>query len=378
MDFEFSDAQRQLKDEVRRFLSVHSSPQAVRRVLDGPESYDRSLWCEAANLGLMGVAIPEEYGGAGGGCLELCAVAEEIGRATAPMPFSSSIYLGAELVLRAGSEAQRQFYLPKIATGETIACLALSEGLGNPEPRAVAMKVTEHDRLTGTKWPVLDGDVADLAVVAARDDAHGGISLFIADLSDATVSRSRLESIDPTRSQARVTFLATPVQRLGPPGKGWELLDSVLQRAAVLTAFEQIGGAERALEAGRDYALERRAFGRQIGAFQAIKHKLVDMWIALVLARSNAYFGAWAASTNAADLPKAAATARVSATQAFQLCSKENIQIHGGMGFTWDLDCHVLYRRSQLLALTLGGLSAWQDRLVATLRQEYVHSEVTP
>jgi alkylation response protein AidB-like acyl-CoA dehydrogenase len=240
------------------------------------------------------------------------------------------------------------------------------------------MKVTEHDRLTGTKWPVLDGDVADLAVVAARDDAHGGISLFIADLSDATVSRSRLESIDPTRSQARVTFLATPVQRLGPPGKGWELLDSVLQRAAVLTAFEQIGGAERALEAGRDYALERRAFGRQIGAFQAIKHKLVDMWIALVLARSNAYFGAWAASTNAADLPKAAATARVSATQAFQLCSKENIQIHGGMGFTWDLDCHVLYRRSQLLALTLGGLSAWQDRLVATLRQEYVHSEVTP
>ena len=165
-------------------------------------------------------------------------------------------------------------------------------------------------------------------------------------------------------------FAGTQGQLLGPAGRGWDLLQAAFDRAAVLIAFEQIGGADAALETARQYALDRMAFGRPIGSFQAIKHKLVDMWISVVLARSNAYFGAWALSAGPAALPRAAATARVSATQAFQLCAKENIQIHGGMGFTWDFDCHIHYRRSQLLALVLGGPSFWQDLLVQHLRHE--------
>ena len=366
MDFEFSATQQQLQSEVRKFLSARCAP---RRVLDGGDSYDRALWCEAAGLGLLGVAIPDRYGGAGGGVLELCAVAEEIGRALAPIPFSSSIYLGAALLLSDGSEAQRLRHLPGLADGSAVACLAWVEGLGNPAPAAVRLTATPGGALHGEKWPVLDGDVADLGMVAARDEGAGGaISLFLVDLDQPSVTRKRLDSLDPTRSQARLAFAGAQAERLGEAGRGWQILDAALSRAAVPTAFEQVGGAQQALEAARNYALERRAFGRPIGSFQAIKHKLVDMYIATVLARSNAYYGAWAASADPANLPRAAAAARVSATQAFQLCARENIQIHGGVGFTWDYDCHLYYRRSQLLALTLGGLSFWQDRLVACLR----------
>ena len=177
-----------------------------------------------------------------------------------------------------------------------------------------------------------------------------------------------METIDPTRSHARLTFAGAPADRLGAAGEGWAILTQVYDRAAILTAFEQVGGADRALEMARDYALERMAFGRPIGSFQAIKHMLADMYVAATLARSNAYYGAWALSTDAAELSEAAATARVSATQAFQHCSKNNIQVHGGMGFTWAFDCHLYYRRSNLLALNLGGLSQWEDKLIERMR----------
>ena len=142
----------------------------------------------------------------------------------------------------------------------------------------------------------------------------------------------------------------------------------MLDRAAVLIAFEQVGGADRALEMGRDYALDRMAFGRPIGSFQAIKHILADMYVNATLARSNAYYAAWALSTNAAELAEAAAAARISATQGFQHCAKQNIQVHGGMGFTWEFDCHLYYRRSNALALALGSLSYWEDQLIDRMR----------
>jgi alkylation response protein AidB-like acyl-CoA dehydrogenase len=312
-------------------------------------------------MGWIGAAIPEEYGGAGLGHEGLCVLAEEIGRVVAPVPFGSTAYLAGEAILTAGSEAQKQDLLPKLADGTLIGCLALSEGTGHPDPAAIKARVS-GGRLTGTKWPVADGGIADIAVVVARDEA-GQIGLFLATLTDA--QRSDLRTLDPTRNQARLDFGNAPVERLGRGG--WEQVQRVLDRAAVLVAFEQVGGAEACLHMARDYALERFAFGRPIGSFQAIKHKLADMYVALELARSNAYYGAWALGADASDLPLAAATARVSATEAFHRASKENIQTHGGIGFTWAVDCHLFYRRSKQLAVGLGSLPFWQDRLVNLL-----------
>ena len=370
MNFEFSDEQLALRDQARRFLSDKCPPKAVRAILEGKDRYDRALWKGLADLGFMGVAIPEEFGGLGAGRLELCVIAEELGRALAPTPFSSSIYLAAEALMLAGSDAQKAKYLPKIASGELIGTLAFSEGAGNPTPKSIRVAAT-GGRLTGEKNPVADGDVADLIIVAARTGLSGGeddISLFIVDAKADGVTRAPVETLDPTRAHAKITFANAPAEPLGATGQGWRILQDVLDRAAVLMAFEQVGGSDRALEMARDYALDRMAFGRPIGSFQAIKHMLADMYVAATLARSNAYYGAWALSTGAAELPRAAATARVSATQAFQLCAKNNIQTHGGMGFTWEFDCHLYYRRANQLALALGSQSQWEDKLIERMR----------
>ncbi|WP_428486567.1 acyl-CoA dehydrogenase family protein [Rhodopila sp.] len=360
MNFDFSDDLKQLRDQARRFLAEQCAPAVVRRSLDGQEVYAADLWREIAAMGWIGAAIPEQYGGAGLGYEGLCVLAEEIGRVVAPVPFGSTAYLATEAILTAGSQAQKRAMLPKLADGSLIGCLALAEGAGNPDPAMIKARVV-RGRLTGAKWPVADGGIADSAVVVARDEA-AQVGLFLAPLGD--VGRRDLRSLDPTRNQARLDFDGTPVERLQG---GWDAVQRVLDRAAVLFAFEQVGGADACLRMARDYALERFAFGRPIGSFQAIKHKLADMYVALELARSNAYYGAWALGADASDLPLAAATARVSATEAFHLASKENIQTHGGIGFTWAVDCQLFYRRSKQLALGLGGLPFWQDRLVDLL-----------
>jgi alkylation response protein AidB-like acyl-CoA dehydrogenase len=370
MNFDFSDEQKQLRDEARRFLAKQCPPKVVRAVLDGHASYDRDLWKGLADMGFLGVAIPEQFGGVGAGHLELCVIAEEMGRALAPVPFSSTIYLAAEAIQLAGSDAQKSKWLPAIASGSAIGTLALFEGSGNPSPQAIKLAAT-NGMLDGVKKPVPDGAIADFAIVAARTASTGretDISLFLVDLAGEGVDVKPLTTIDPSRGQAEITFKGYKAEPLGPAHEGWSILTRVLDRAAVLMAFEQVGGADRALEMGRDYALDRIAFGRPIGSFQAVKHMLADMYVAATLARSNCYYGAWALSTNASELPEAAAAARISATQAFQHCSKNNIQVHGGMGFTWEFDCHLYYRRSNALALSLGSLSYWEDALVDRMR----------
>jgi acyl-CoA dehydrogenase len=370
MNFDFSDEQKQLKDQARRFLADKCPTKAVRAILEGPEPFDRMLWQALGEMGYMGTAIPEAYGGLGAGYLELCIIAEELGRALAPVPFSSSIYLAAEFLLAGGSEAQKKAWLPPLASGEKIGCFAFAEAAGRVSPATIQLRASGN-RLSGAKMPVLDGDIADFAIVAARTGSTGqarDISLFLVDLNDPGVTRSVLQTIDPTRSQAKLGFNDVAGEPLGEANDAWWTISSVLDRAAVLTAFEQIGGAERALEMARDYALDRIAFGRPIGSFQAIKHMLADMYVALTLGRSNAYYGAWALSTGAAQLPEAAATARVSATQAYQQCAKNCIQVHGGMGFTWQFDCHLHYRRSNALALALGSQSQWEDLLIERLQ----------
>ncbi len=372
MNFEFSDDQKQLRDQARRFLAETCPPKAVRAVLEGEAAYDKALWKGLADMGFLGVAIPEAFGGAGAGHLELCVIAEEMGRALAPVPFASTVYLAAEALMLAGSEAQKQAWLPKIASGAAIGTLALFEGPGNPSPQAIKLSAA-NGVLNGVKTPVADGAIADFAIVAARNGSSGretDVALYLVDLKAGGVTARTLASVDPSRNQAELTFKDCKGEPLGAASEGWSILTRVLDRAAVLMAFEQVGGADRALEMGRDYALDRVAFGRPIGSFQAVKHILADMYVAATLARSNCYYGAWALSTDAGELPEAAATARISATQAFQHCSKQNIQVHGGMGFTWEFDCHLYYRRSNALALALGSLSYWEDQLIERMRKK--------
>ncbi len=369
MNFDFSEEQLVLRDQARKFLSEHAAPSRVRRILESDSPYDKDLWDGLAEMAWPGTAIPETYGGAGYGYLELCVIAEELGRSLAPTPFSSSVYLATEAILLAGTEDQKERWLPRLAAGQAIGCLALSEDARAPRPQSIDTRVADG-RISGVKFPVADGDVADLAVVLARtadrarDDAA---SLVLVDLHAPGATRSPVATIDPTRSHARIAFEGVAAEPLGAAGAGWSLVERLLDRAAVLVAFEQVGGAQAALDMAREYALGRFAFGRPIASFQAIKHKLVDVYVALELARANAYYGAWALSTDAPELPVAAATARISASDAFFLAAKENIQTHGGMGFTWEFDCHMYYRRAKLLALVLGSTRSWKDRLVARL-----------
>ena len=364
MNFDFSDDLKLLREQARKFLRERCPSTAVRRILEGPEPYDRALWKNISAMGWTGAAIPEEYGGAGLGHLGLCVLAEELGSALAPVPFSSSIYLAAEAIMAGGNEAQRKAWLPKLASGEAVGTLALAEGPGKADVRKLRTTL-RNGTLSGEKLPVPDGDVADVAVVAAQGER--GVVLALADLKGAGVSRTPVETIDPSRSHARIAFENAPAEVLGGPGEGEALLRRVEDRAAVLFAFEQVGGAQRSLEMARDYALERYAFGRPIGSFQAIKHKLADVYVATELARSNAYYGAWALARDAAELPLAAASARISASEAYFLAAKENIQVHGGMGYTWEFDCHLHYRRAKLLSLALGSTRLWKERLITQL-----------
>jgi len=369
MNFDFSDDQKLLRDQARKFLSEKCTTKTVRRVFEGDAGYDRDLWKAIAEMGWLGTAIPEAHGGVGLGHLELCVIAEELGRALAPVPFSSTVYLFAEAVLAAGSEEQKQKYLPKIASGELIGTFARAESAGAVTPKSIRTML-KGGKLSGKKIAVNDGMNADFAVVLARtsdEPGERGLSLAIVDLKANGVSRRAQDSIDPSRKHAQIEFDGAPAQPLGKTGEGWSIAAAVLDRAAVLTAFEQVGGADRCLAMGKDYALTRYAFGRQIGSYQAIKHKLADMYVNNELARSNAYFGAWALSTGARELALAAAAARVSATQAFDYAAKEMIQIHGGIGFTWEADCHFFYKRSRELGLSLGAQRTWKNRLVSEL-----------
>jgi acyl-CoA dehydrogenase len=364
MNFDFSDELLQLRDQARRFLADRCPPSVPRRILDTAEPYAAELWRAIGEMGWTGAAIPEEYGGVGLGRLAICVLAEEIGRTVAPVPFSSSVYLATEAIMLFGSEQQKQTWLPKLASGETIGTFAMAERAGTSEPGKLTASAT-NGRLTGTKLAVPDGDIANFAVVAVNGGS--GAWLHLVDLKDTGVTRETVATFDPTRSHGRIEFSAAPAEPL-PGSIGPDAVRMLLDYAAVPMAFEQVGGAQAALDMANAYAKERFAFGRPIGSFQGIKHKLADMYIQVELARSNAYYGAWAVHTSASELPIAAAVARIAACEAGWFVTKENIQTHGGMGFTWQMDCHLYYRRAKLLSLALGGSREWKQRLVSRLR----------
>ncbi len=367
MNFDFSDDQKFLKAEARKFLDARAGAKVNRSVLDNPEkTHDADLWKGVAEMGWLGVAIPEAHGGLGLGHLELCAIAEELGRVVAPIPFASTVYFFAEAIMLAGSETQKAELLPRIASGDLIGCFATSEGPGAVTADSLSTTV-ENGRINGVKIPVTDGSVAQMAVVLASEGGKPG--LFLVDLTGESVSGDILKTVDPSRNAARLTFSGAAAQRLGEVGQGLDLMEAVFDRAAVLLAFEQVGGADKSLEMAKEYALGRYAFGRTIAGYQAIKHKLADMYVKNELARSNAYYGAWALNTSAPELPIAASAARIAGSDAFWFAAKENVQTHGGMGFTWDVDAHLYYRRAKQLGLVAGAARQWKERLISHLER---------
>jgi alkylation response protein AidB-like acyl-CoA dehydrogenase len=372
MDFDFSDELKQLREEARRFLGERCPPAVPRRILDGEAAYDAALWQDIARLGWTGAAIPEQYGGAGLGPLAVCVLAEELGRALAPVPFASSVYLATEAILRFGNETQHRLHLPQLASGAAIGTFAVAERPGPLDPLKLDSYVADG-WLHGVKRAVPDGGSAGFAVVAAR--SQQGAWLHLVDLTAAGVQRIPVATIDPSRPHAKLVFDHAAAEPL-PGADSPDAIRALIDRAAVMTAFEQVGVAQAALDMARAYALERYAFGRPIGSFQAIKHKLADIYVAVELARSNAYYGAWALAADAAELPVAAAVARIAGCEAGWLATRENIQTHGGMGFTWQLDCHLCYRRAKLLALGLGSAREWKHRLIRQLRARNAAAEI--
>jgi alkylation response protein AidB-like acyl-CoA dehydrogenase len=362
VNFDFNEEQIAMRDQVRRMLEERGALKAARRVLAQNGEFDAALWREMTALGWPAVSIAEKYGGLGLGCLYLCVIAEELGRSLAPTPFGSSIYLAADALALAGSDEQKARWLPLLASGEVIATIAVAEGRAASHPQRLRTSIAAG-RMVGAKTAVPDALSAAFAVVLAADPAAHAPSLALVDLAEEGVTRTKVATIDPSRGHAEIRFDRVPCERLGAPGTGWELWTLLRDRAAVPFAFEAIGGAQACLEASVAWARERYAFGRPIGSFQAIKHKLADMFVSIELARSNAYFAAWALSTEAPQLAAAAAAARLAATDAYWQAARENLQVHGGMGFSQASDCHLFYRRSKLLAVNLGGPRFWRDRL---------------
>lgn len=361
MNFDFTEDQQELRQQARRLLEAREPLAATRRGLEHGDAYAADLWKEAAGMGWLGVAIPEAYGGLGLGPVFLCGLAEEFGRLLAPLPLESSVFGAAEALLLAGTEAQKAKWLPRMASGEAIGVLATAEGAGPLLGRA-ARTEARSGRLHGVKAPVCDGEAAHFAIVSTTD------GLWLAELAQDAVRRERLESFDPSRPLTRLTFEGAVAEPMGhAAGEGGDVLARVAERAAVYTAFLQLGAAQRALEVTRDWTLERQAFGRPIGGFQAVKHKLADLFAKVEIARSNAYYGAWALENGPADFSLAAGAARVSATTALEQAARDMIHLHGALGVTWEADFQLYYRRSRHLAVVWGAVPEWRERIMSAL-----------
>ena len=370
MNLDFSDDQKFLQEEARKFLEKEQTLSRNRSVLENNKKIDQELWQKIIDLGWTGIRIPEDYGGLGLGHLELCVIAEELGRYLAPVPFSSSVYLFTEAIINYANEDIKKDLLPKLVSGEVVGTLAITESFKAPTADNIEC-IFENGKINGMKIGVPDAEAATHAIVICK--TNNDISLQLVNLSSKGINIEHQENIDESRGHFLIALENVEGQLIGDIKGGWNLYESLINQAAVLFSYEQIGGSQASLDMAINYAKERYAFGRQIGSFQAIKHKLADMYVALTLAKSNCYYAAWALSTNDSDLPSASATARVSATKAFQLCSKENIQTHGGNGFTWEYDCHMFYRRSKLLSLNIGSLSNWREKLVISLEQSNIN-----
>ncbi|MBW2240961.1 MAG: acyl-CoA/acyl-ACP dehydrogenase [Deltaproteobacteria bacterium] len=361
MDFAFSEEQDEFRAMLRRFFEEKASGIEVRRMAESAEGFDRALWKQMAQeLGLQGVHLPEKHGGQGFGFLELGVALEEMGRVLLPSPFFASSVLATAAILNAGSQEQQAALLPGLASGERIATLALVEPGGCWDPLAIELEaIPDGDgfRLTGTKELVLAGDVAELFIVAARlpgTQGGEGLTLCLVDATNGGLKRTLEEPLDVTRRMARIEFDAVSAKALGNPGQAAAPLAKVLAQGAIAQTAEMVGGAARCLDLAVEYAKVRVQFGRPIGSFQAVKHKAAEVLLDLEMARSAAYWAWWVADEDGDELFLAASLAKATCADAFHHAARENIQIHGGIGFTWENDAHLYYKRATASDVLLG------------------------
>jgi alkylation response protein AidB-like acyl-CoA dehydrogenase len=365
MKFKFTEEQHDLRSAVRKFLTAKSPSAEVRRLMETDAGYEPTVWKQMAQqLGLQGLAIPEEYGGSGFGWVELLIVFEEMGAALLCAPFLSST-IAAVTVLATDDNPARASILPRIADGEALATLAYTEDADRHEDEHIQMVATGADSnwtLTGRKTLVLDGGIADILLVAARTPA--GLSLFSVDGDAPGLSRTTLAGMDATRRLAQIDLDATPGRLLGREGTAAPVLATARSLAAVALAAEQVGGAQHCLSMSVEYAKVRHQFGRAIGSFQAIKHQCADMLMEVETARSLAYNAAWVAAENAAELALWSSVAQAYCSDAYFAAASANIQIHGGIGYTWEHDAHLYFKRAKSSEVLFGG-PTHHRRLVA-------------
>lgn len=357
MNFDLSDEQKMLAEHMRGLLAERSPYDRLRHLITTGQEWDEDLWREIAQLGFLSAAIPECYGGMGLTDLDLAAISEQVGYANAAIPLFSSLVLAATAVILAGTEEQKKTWLPRLASGEIVATFAYGDGPANSNA------VFAEGMLSGSVSPVADAGIASLAVVLAQKE--GQLVMVLAELGQPGVTRTKLESFDQLRAHYHLSF-ASVAAELMDAAPAAEVLSQVFDRAAVQAAFEGVGGAEACLHMARDYAMQRVIFGRPLASYQAIKHKLADVLMQVELARSSAYYAAWAAVDGPLELPRAAAAARLNAINAFETAARENAQVHGGIAYTFEANCHFYYRRERTLALSLGGREQWADRLIDT------------
>jgi len=365
MNFAFSEEQEELRKTVRSFLDQKSPEAEVRRLMETDEGYDPAVWKQMGEqLGLQGLIVPEEFGGSGYSYVELGVVLEEMGRALLCAPYFSTVVLAGNALLHSGDDAAKKDYLPGIASGETIATLAFTEPSGKWDEAGItmeAMKKGDGWVLNGTKSFVLDGATASLILVAARTGK--GVSLFGVEGDASGLTRTALSTMDQTRKQAKLEFNGTPARLIGTEGDGWKTLSTVLDLAAVALAAEQVGGAQKVLDMSVEYAKVRIQFGRPIGSFQAIKHKCADMLLEVESAKSAAYYGMWCASEMNDELPSVASLAKAYCSEAYFHSAAENIQIHGGIGFTWEHPAHLYFKRAKSSEILFGDATYHRELL---------------
>lgn len=367
MNFDFSDDQNVLRDSVRKFLVKESPLSRARQAMEEPGNHALALWQGLADMGVTTLMLPEACGGIGLGAMELCVVAEEVGRQLSPVPLASTLYLAMQAMLLGSGPEQQLTWLTRVANGEVAALAAPLDGDCDP----ASLPRFDGSTLSGQAALVADGMIAQWAVVLAVDAAQQMV--WVVTALETGLTRRELATLDPSKPFAQWQFDATPAQALDACSDAAAMLRRVQDRAAVLLAFEQIGAADAALEMAVGYARERKAFGRAIGSYQGIKHKLADIYTANQMARAHCYYGAWALAADAvqpggaAELTAAAAAARVSASQALTQAAQENLHTHGGMGYTWEMDCHLFYRRARQQAVQFGNEHVWREQLACEL-----------
>ncbi|MBW2371478.1 MAG: acyl-CoA/acyl-ACP dehydrogenase [Deltaproteobacteria bacterium] len=371
MDFAFSEEQDAFREMLRRFFEEKCPTTEVFRLMETDAGYDPGVWKQMGEeLGLQGLLIPEEYGGQGFGFLELGIALEEMGRVLLPSPFYASACLAANAILAAGDEAQKSELLPGIASGETLASLALLDAGGQWDPASLRMEArpdADAFVLEGEKTCVVNGATADLLVVAARlpsSTGDEGLCLLTVRSDDAGVTAEPMATLDATRKQARLHLHGARARCLGEPGAAAGALHQTLDRAAIALAAEMAGGADRCLQMSVEYAQQRSQFARPIGSFQAIKHKCAEVLLEVELARSAAWWACWTAAEDNAERGEAAHLAKACCADAYLQAAAENIQIHGGIGFTWEAAPHLYYRRAKVSQTLFGDSVHHRRRLV--------------